>query len=88
MTHIEAEPAKNPSFWIKRTDIEHKYTKVDGFWLPEENRSTSTIRLGGRAVLTIEYQDYKITQASPLNDLRGGVENAMRMLSEDAPAPR
>lgn len=78
VTHIQAEPAKNPSFWIKQTDIEHKYTKVDDFWLPAENRSASTIRLGGRAVLTIEYQDYKITEALPLNDVRSpGEKNAM-----------
>lgn len=71
VTQIQAEPAKNPSFWIKQTDIEHKYKKVDDFWLPEENRSASTIRLGGRADLTIEYQEYKITEAVPLDRSAG-----------------
>jgi hypothetical protein len=33
---IEAEPAKNPSIWIKRTDIRHAYLKVGDFWLPKE----------------------------------------------------
>jgi len=28
---IEAEPAKNPSFWIQRTDISHVYLKVREF---------------------------------------------------------
>lgn len=70
VTHIEAEPAKNPSFWIKHTEIEHRYAKVDDFWLPAENRSASTIRLGGRAVLTIEYRDYKITESVPPEDGR------------------
>src|SRR5215469_2384695 len=37
VSQIEGEPAKNPSFWIKKTKIAHKYTKVDGFWLPAEN---------------------------------------------------
>ncbi len=64
---IEARPAKNPSFWIKKTEIDHKYTKVGVFWLPEENHSESSIRFGGHAVLTIEYKDYKIIDAAPVN---------------------
>lgn len=60
VVHIQARPAKNPSFWIKRTDIEHRYEKVGFFWLPVSNQSTSSTRLGGRAVLTIDYGSYKI----------------------------
>ena len=66
VTRIEAEPAKNPSFWIKKTEIQHKYVKVNDFWFPAENRSESSIRLGGKAVLFIEYKDYKIKDAVPL----------------------
>jgi hypothetical protein len=66
VTKIEAEPAKNPSFWIKKSSIEHKYTKLDGLWLPSENHSESWTRLGGRASLSIEYKDYKITEARPV----------------------
>ncbi len=63
VTRIEAEPAKNPSMWIKKTEILHTYSKIGDFWLPEENRTVSSIRLGGTATLTIEYQNYKITKA-------------------------
>ncbi len=66
---IEAEPAKNPSFWIKKTDIRHDYTKVGDFWLPADNKSVSNIRLGGIATLTIKYEDYKILQSHALNQL-------------------
>ena len=38
---IEAEPAKDPSFWIQRTDISHVYLKVGNFWLPKENNRWS-----------------------------------------------
>jgi hypothetical protein len=65
VTRIEAAPAKSPSFWIKKTQIEHRYIKVGNFWLPAQNRSESQIRLGGRALLTIDYNDYRITSASP-----------------------
>ena len=66
VTRIEAEPAKSPSVWVKKTAINHKYEKIDQFWLPEENRTDSMIRFGGHALLSIEYKDYKITDASPL----------------------
>jgi hypothetical protein len=63
---IEAEPAKNPSFWIKKTDIHHSYLKVGDFWLPSKNESVSAVRGGGRAVLTIKYQNYEILAAHGL----------------------
>ncbi len=66
VVRIEGEPAKNPSFWIKKTEIKHRYVKVNDFWLPAENRTESVIRLGGQAILSIEYKDYRITKAAPL----------------------
>jgi outer membrane lipoprotein-sorting protein len=66
VVRIEGEPAKNPSFWIKKTEVRHRYIKVNDFWLPAENHTESVIRLGGRAILAIEYKDYKITKATPL----------------------
>ena len=41
---IEAEPAKNPSFWIKKTEIHHAFQHVGEFWLPQENVSVSHVR--------------------------------------------
>jgi hypothetical protein len=63
VTRIEAEPAENPSFWTKKSEIHQEYVKVQGFWLPIKNESVSYIRLGGRATLTIEYKDYRVTDA-------------------------
>jgi hypothetical protein len=65
VVRIEVEPAKNPSFWIKNTRIEHRYVKVSSFWLPAQNHSLTTVRLGGHADLTIQYMDYQVTPASP-----------------------
>ena len=65
VVRIDATPAKNPSFWTKETRIEQVYTKVGEFWLPVSNRSSSAIRLGGRANFTIDYQDYRITGINP-----------------------
>lgn len=63
VTRIEGEPAQNPSFWTKKSEIHHEYKKVQNFWLPARNESVSYIRLGGRATLTIEYKDYRVTDA-------------------------
>jgi len=59
---IEAEPAKRPSIWISKIKIHHAYTKVGDFWLPAENRSTTDVRLGGVATLTIQYTHYLVNQ--------------------------
>ncbi len=60
LERIEAQPAKNPSFWITKTEIEEVYAPVEGFWLPQLNRSKSRVRFGGTAVLTIHYGTYRI----------------------------
>jgi hypothetical protein len=62
VARIEAEPAKNPSFWVKKTEISHQYSKVGDFWLPAQNLSKSSTRFGGHAILTIEYMDYRVNQ--------------------------
>src|SRR6202167_2563157 len=76
VTRIDAEPAQNPSFWTKKNEIHHEYMKVQNSWLPRRNESISYIRLGGRATLTIEYNNYRVrdsgesgneTKASPAN---------------------
>ncbi len=60
VTRIEAEPAQNPSFWTKKSEIRHEYMKVQDFWFPRRNESISYIRLGGRATLTIDYNNYRV----------------------------
>ncbi len=70
VTRIDAEPAKNPSFWTKRTMIHHEYQKLGGFYLPALNRTVTDVRLGGKAVLTIRYLDYKLSVAESRLDPR------------------
>lgn len=73
VVRLQGEPVKNPSFWTKDTKIEETYVKVGDFWFPASNRSTSSIRLGGRAYLTIDYKDYRTTTVPPLNDFNSTV---------------
>ncbi|MGA2340209.1 MAG: hypothetical protein ABSF75_09965 [Terracidiphilus sp.] len=62
---VEAAPAKNPSFWISRTLIRYTSAKTGSFWLPQRSRSESKIRIGGTAVLTIDYGTYQINWDKP-----------------------
>jgi hypothetical protein len=67
VTRIEAQPARNPSFWTTKSVIHHTYQKVDNsFYLPKENKTVTNVRLGGVATLTIEYQSYQVTSAKPV----------------------
>jgi hypothetical protein len=71
VTRIEAQPARNPSFWTTKSQIHHTYQKVDnGFYLPRENKTVTSVRLGGVATLTIEYQSYQVTVAKPVASAR------------------
>jgi hypothetical protein len=64
---METQPAKNPSFWISRTIIHYTGAKTDGYWMPASVRSETSVRIGGAAVLTIDYGSYQIAADSALN---------------------
>ena len=66
---IEGYPSRTPSFWITSGSLVHTYSKVGQFWFSKEDKSVSTIRLGGTATLTIEYGDYKILSGPPRGDI-------------------
>jgi hypothetical protein len=60
LVKIDAEPAKNPSFWIAHTHILQTFAKTGDFWLPELNRSQTKVRIGGTALFTIDYGSYQV----------------------------
>lgn len=64
---IQAEPAHSPSFWIRNTAIHHVYFEKEGFWLPKEDQSTTRMRFGGQATLTIQYGDYQLQTSDGQN---------------------
>jgi hypothetical protein len=68
------EPARNPSLWVSHTQIEYRWAKIGGFWLPVHNESVTQVRMGGKAVLTIDYTDYQITGATR-SAVRGRSDN-------------
>ena len=60
VVRIEGEPARNPSIWTKRSEIHHQYQKIGEFYLPFSNETVTEVRLGGRSVLKIRYENYKL----------------------------
>jgi len=55
IVRIHGAPAKKPSFWTLKTEIDRRYTKVEGVWLPARLDSSSNIMIAGHSVLSIEY---------------------------------
>ena len=74
VARMQGEPARNPSVWVSHTQIEYRWAKIAGFWLPVHNDSETQVRMGGKAVLTIDYTDYQVTGATR-NTSRGPGEN-------------
>src|SRR5438309_4056606 len=56
IVRIHGAPAKRPSLWTLKTEIDRRYKKVDGIWLPERMDSSSNIMIAGHSVLSIEYR--------------------------------
>src|SRR5215510_14052705 len=52
---MHGSPAKRPSIWTLKTEIDRRYRKVDGIWLPARMDSSSNIMIAGPSVLSIEY---------------------------------
>jgi hypothetical protein len=69
VVRIEGAPAKNPSFWVKKTKFVHTYAKVGDFWLGLSNESETDVRIFGHSVTRIDYSDYRL--AAPSADAGG-----------------
>src|SRR5438105_11007009 len=55
IVRIHGVPARRPSIWTLKTEIDRRYKKVEGIWLPERMESSSNIMIAGHSVLYIEY---------------------------------
>jgi len=66
IVRVEGRPAKNPSWWIKKVTIRQSYQKLGDFWLPARNESVSQVRIFGRSLFTINYQEYEVLETRSL----------------------
>ena len=62
ITRVEGSPAKNPSFWIRKVQILHRYQRIGRFWLPVTNQSHAEARIFGANEVGIDYFDYQVSE--------------------------
>ena len=55
IVRLHGAPAKKPSFWTLKTEIDKHYRKIEGMWLADQLKSTSDILIAGHSTLSIEY---------------------------------
>jgi hypothetical protein len=67
IVRIHGSPAKRPSIWTLKTEIDRRYRKVDGIWLPDRLDSSSNIMIAGHSVLSIEYTYESVETNSSAN---------------------
>lgn len=63
---VMGEPAKNPSWWIKRLEITLMFGNVQGMWLQTVSHADADVRMFGHNVLNardLSYQTGEITAA-------------------------
>lgn len=68
IVRISGRLAKSPSFWLQRPEIEQRFEKIDKFWLPSYNHSTTHVLFFGDADLTIEYSGYRVRACAHSNN--------------------
>jgi hypothetical protein len=83
---VAGEPAKNPSWWINRASFDSRYVRRGEFWLPGRNVSTSHVRIGGEATLTIDYGSYQTLAGKAVGGVatKASVERTASVMSPTA----
>jgi hypothetical protein len=77
IVRIEGQPARNPSFWVRKVHFVHTYRKVGQFWFASSTRTTSEIRIFGESELTIENSGYTLIRPQ---DRSAELESRARLL--------
>ena len=66
VARIAGHPAKKPSFWINRADFVREYQRIEGFWLPYRDQTYVEVKIYGRKVLSVDYEQYLINSSLPV----------------------
>ena len=61
---IQGEPAKSPSFWIKKLDVTLYFSEVEGMWLQTAIRAVADVRMFGRNILSERDLNYRVGSQS------------------------
>ena len=69
---------KSPSFWITSVEFLRQYQKIDGFWLPQTERSIAKVRIYGTRILTIDYRNYTVDSVAGVQTFFGNVASVQQ----------
>jgi len=64
IVRVQGSPAKRPSFWVRQTQLDTRYKRIEGMWLSDRLESVSDVLIAGRSSLKIQYS-YESIQTDP-----------------------
>jgi hypothetical protein len=85
---VQAEPAKNPSWLLDRSSFDSWYMRRGDIWVPAKNISTTHVRIGGEAKVTIDYGLYPVLETAPINAVLTEHAEAESVLGAGEPKKR
>lgn len=90
IVRIAGQPAKTLSWWTPKVNFVYRYRKVGDFWFPALNKTVTHVRIFGRSLLMIRYDDYDLTDArnfQPYTPVRLLLSDRMRKTALIPPSP-
>jgi hypothetical protein len=66
MVRVMGEPARSPSWMLDSAAFDSWYMRRGDVWVPAKNISTTHVRIGGEAKVTIDYGKYDVLLARPI----------------------
>lgn len=67
VVRVEGEPAKRPSFWVRKTSFTQTYTKQGSFWFAQYTQSVNHVLFFGQTEVTISYFGYEPASVRPVS---------------------
>jgi len=75
IVRVAGHPAKKLSFWIEQANFVREFQRIDGFWLPQKDKTFVQVKMYGQKVLTIEHQYYAVTAGRNTGESAQNVSN-------------
>lgn len=60
---VQGEPAKSPSFWIKKLNVTLVFSDVEGMWLQTSVQASADVRMFGKNTLSARDLKYRVSNA-------------------------
>lgn len=57
---VRGHPAKLPSIWTRKVDLERDFQKVNEFWLPAKDEAESQILIFGKSHVLVTHSNYQV----------------------------